>query len=407
MNSTDFDVVIVGARCAGASTAMLLARHGQHVLLVDRAKLPSEIAHGHFIHRHGPHRLQQWGVLERIVASGCPPVSTLTIDLGDFPLEARDLWFDGVAWGYSPRRGVLDRIMLDAAIEAGVEVHDEFGVEGVLAEGGRVSGIRGRAAHGGAPVSIRARLTIGADGRHSRIAQAVAAPLHESAPTVLCWYFSYWSGAPIDGLEITLVDRRAIFAFPTNDDLTAVFVGFPIAEFAEVRSDPEQHVLAALERAPRLAQRVRTGRREERMYGTADMPNFVRKSCGPGWALVGDAGCHKDPLNALGICDALRDAELLADAANVGLCDVRSLDQALASYELRRNDATLPDFHENLQAARLEPYSRDVLELRAALRGHPADINLFIMASRNMVPREAFFNPENLARIMARAHTAA
>ena len=240
------------------------------------------------------------------------------MDVGDFPLVARDLSVDGVPWGIGPRRGVLDKILLEAAIEAGVEVRDEVAVDGVLTENGRVAGISGRSASTGAPLRVRARLTIGADGRNSRIAQAVSAPMYEQVPTLACWYFSYWSGVPVDGIELRLKGRRAIFVFKTNDDLTAVFVAFPIAEFSRVRADPEASIMAALDLTPELAERVRGGRREERMYGAADLPNFLRKPYGPGWALVGDAGCHKDPMLALGICHALHDAELLAECGQRG-----------------------------------------------------------------------------------------
>src|SRR6185436_7171407 len=215
----------------------------------------------------------------------------------------------------------------------------------------------------------RARLTIGADGRHSRIARSVGAAVYEHVPAQTCWYFSYWSGVPMDGIELQLKERRAMFVFPTNDELTAIFVAFPVDEFAQVRRNPEAHVMRALDLAPELAERARAGRREERWYGTADVPNFLRQPHGPGWALVGDAGCHKDPMLALGICHALRDAELLAEAAHEGLTGHRPLDDALTAYEVRRNAATLPEYQENLQMARLEPPPPELLALRSALRG--------------------------------------
>ena len=117
----EYDAMVVGARCAGASTAMLLARKGHKVLLVDRSRFPSDIPHGHLIHRHGPRRLRDWGLLERLVATGCPPITALTRDIGPFPLVARDLVVDGIAAAYGPRRIVLDKLLVDAAVEAGVE----------------------------------------------------------------------------------------------------------------------------------------------------------------------------------------------------------------------------------------------------------------------------------------------
>jgi flavin-dependent dehydrogenase len=160
--------------------------------------------------------------------------------------------------------------------------------------------------------------------------------------------------------------------------------------------------MAVLDLVPEIAERIRAGRREERFAGATQLPNFVRTPFGPGWALVGDAGCHKDPFMALGIRDALRDAELLADAVTDGLSGRRPLDAALADYERRRNEATLPGYRENLVAARLDPPPEQPA-LLAALRGDQAAVNHFFKARQGMVPLETFFNPENLRRVMAGA----
>src|SRR6516165_9728432 len=115
----EYDAIVVGARCAGAASAMLLARRGFDVLLVDRARFPSEIPHGHYVHMHGPPRLAAWGLLDRVLATGAPAITSITTDLGDFPLTGRDLVVDGVPVGVAPRRAVLDQALIDAAIEAG------------------------------------------------------------------------------------------------------------------------------------------------------------------------------------------------------------------------------------------------------------------------------------------------
>jgi flavin-dependent dehydrogenase len=170
-----FDAIVVGARCAGAATALLLARKGFRVLIVDRARFPSEIPHGHFIHRVGPRLLQRWGVLDKIVRSGCPPVTKWTTDLGDFPLTGTNLVRDGIALGYAPRRRVLDAILIEAAIASGAEFRPGFLVDDYLLDGAAVTGIRGRARASGAHVSERAWITVGADGRHSSLARVVGA----------------------------------------------------------------------------------------------------------------------------------------------------------------------------------------------------------------------------------------
>ena len=116
-----YDAIVIGARCAGAVTAMLLARRGHRVLLLERGVIPSDVHRGHFIHRHGPKRLADWGLLERVVATNCPPLTTHLTDFGDFPLIGRDIRVGNVAWGYAPRRRQLDQVLVQAAIEAGVE----------------------------------------------------------------------------------------------------------------------------------------------------------------------------------------------------------------------------------------------------------------------------------------------
>src|SRR5436190_5037335 len=187
-----YDVIVVGARCAGAPTAMLLARQGARVLLVDRATFPSDIPHGHFVHRHGPRRLKRWGLLSS-VAAHTPPVTSMVFDVGDFPLVARNLVEDGVAWGYGPRRITLDKILADAAVESGAELREAFAVDDYLFDGDRVVGIRGHD-RTGSRVEERAAIVVGADGRHSRLARAVQAATYNDTPALACYYFSYWSG---------------------------------------------------------------------------------------------------------------------------------------------------------------------------------------------------------------------
>jgi flavin-dependent dehydrogenase len=395
-----YDATVIGARCAGASTAMLLARKGYKVLLVDRASFPSDIPHGHFIHRHGPSRLHRWGVLESIVATGCPPVTSLILDAGDFPLTGTDLAVEGVALGYGPRRSVLDKILVDAAVAAGAELREGFVVEDFVSDVHGIAGIRGRQRGGRVATTELARVTIGADGRHSRLARHVQAPAYESVPTLTCWYFSYWSDVPGDALEISVRRRRVIFAFPTNDNLFAVFVAWPREEMKYVRTDIEGQFMAAVAAVDDLAERLHGGRRVERFRGAGDLPNFLRTPYGLGWALVGDAGAHKDPYMALGICDALRDAELLADALDSGFSGRATLAAALAGYERQRNEATLPDYQRNLAAARFAPLPAELARMRAAVRGDQEATTQFLMAIEGMIPPDTFFNPQNLEQLL-------
>ena len=379
-----YDAIVIGARCAGSPTAMLLARKGWRVLLVDRSTFPRDIPHGHFIHRDGPRRLAAWGLLPALEPH-CPALTSFTLDLGDFPLTGHELILDGVAFGYGPRRSRLDHVLVEAAAAAGVEVREGFTVETLKTDNGRVTGIVGRSSAGGATAVERARMTIGADGRHSKVASSVAAPAYNEFPTLTCWYFSYWSGVGGRGLEVYIRDRSVIFAFPTSDGLFAIFAAWPIEMFGEIKANIERHFTATVESVPDLAGRVRSGRREERFAGAADLPNFQRKPYGPGWALVGDAGCHKDPFLALGICDAFRDADFLVEALDAGFNGRSDLQEALAEYERRRNDEMREDYLQNLSGARFEKPPARVLQLRAAMKGNSEATRQFFMVREGMI----------------------
>jgi flavin-dependent dehydrogenase len=401
-----YDAIVIGARCAGAVTAMLLARRGYRVLLLERGSIPSDVHQGHFIHKEGPKRLADWGLLEKVVATNCPPISIHFTDFGDFPLIGRDIRVGNVAWGYGPRRRQLDQVLVEAAVEAGAEFRPNFPVEGCLWDKDRVEGIRGRDHRKRNNSTEKARITIGADGRNSALARAVRAPAYEETPALTCWYFSYWSGVATEGFELYVRENRAIFSFLTNDNLFAIFVAWPIDQFDSVRADIEGQFMRVVDLVPGFAERVRAGRREERFYGTADLPNFLRRPFGPGWALVGDAGCHKDPFMALGICDAFRDADFLAEAVHEGLSGEAPFKIALARYERRRNQAAIAEYRENIAGARLGPIPAELLQLRLALRGNHEDTTRFIMARESMIPPEEFFNPENLQRIHSKCDDA-
>ena len=395
-----YDAIVVGARCAGSPTAMLLARKGYRALLVDRSAFPSDIMSGHYVHQPGVARLARWGLLDKIRASGCPAITGMTFDVGPFALTGCPPPADGVGAGYGPRRMVLDTILVDAAVAAGAELRERFSVQELIWDGGRVVGIRGRAA-AGPTVTERARIVVGADGPRSLVARGVQAPVYDSRPSRTCTYYSYWSGIPMDGVELYPRDRRFIVAMPTNDGLTYVGVTWPVGEFHAYRADVEGNLLRTLDdHTPGLAERVRAGRREERFVGTADNRFFLRQSYGPGWALVGDAGYHKDPITAQGMTDAFRDAELLAEALDAGLSGRRPPREALAHYQQQRDDAVRPMYEFTHQLAGLEPPPAQMRELFAALRGNRDDTDRFFGTIAGTTPLEAFYAPANVARII-------
>jgi len=237
---------------------------------------------------------------------------------------------------YGPRRTVLDKLLVDAASAAGAEVREGFTVDEIVVEDGRVSGVRG---HGrdGRTVSEHARVVIGADGRHSHVARAVGPEQYNDKPQLLCGYYTYWSGLPMDGrFENYIRPDRAFAAWPTHNDLTLVIGGWPFVEFEANKGDVEGNYLKMLELAPPFAERIRAAKREARFVATA-VPNYFRKPYGPGWALVGDAGYNKDFITAQGMHDAFRDAELCATALDEWFSGARPFDAAMGHYRNTRD----------------------------------------------------------------------
>jgi flavin-dependent dehydrogenase len=397
-----YDAIVVGARCAGSPTAMLLARKGYRVLLVDKATFPSDTMSAHFIRIPGVAQLKQWGVLDKIIASQCPPIATMTLDFGQFALRGMSPSVEGVVTAYAPRRTVLDKILVDAAVEAGVEVREGFFVEEILRNGDRVTGVQGRH-QGGRSVKEQARLVIGADGMRSLVARSVQAATYQTKPSLTCAYYGYWSGVPLEGADIYVRSGRMFITFPTNENLTCIYVAWPHSEFHAFRADIEGNFLKTLDPVPHFAQRVRQGKQEGRFVGTADLPNFFRKPYGPGWVLVGDAGYHKDPYSAQGIMDAFRDVELVVEAIDAGFSEQLPLEEALADYERQRNEMALPLYEYNMQAASMKPSLPEMQQLFAALQGNQEQTNRFFGIHEGTTASSEFFSPENIQRIMAAA----
>lgn len=369
-----FDVIVVGARCAGSPTAMLLARNGYRVLLVDRATFPSDTLSTHCVQPPGVAALNRWGLLDRLTATGCPPIHTLSFDFDAFTITGSPGTPDSPV-AYAPRRLVLDSLLVDAAAEAGVEVRENFTVEEVLVDDDQVVGIRGHSKHGGT-VSEHAQVVVGADGL-SLVAKTMQPEQYDEKPPLLCGYYSYWSDLPTDGhFENHIRPERGWAAFPTNDDLTLVVVGWPYREFAANKVDVEGNYLKTFELSEAFSERLRSAKREARVVGTA-VPGYFRKPFGNGWALVGDAGYNKDFITAQGITDAFRDAELCATALDQAFSGTRPFDTALAEYQTRRDDHVLPIYEFTSQLASLEPPQPEMQQLLGAISGNQEAMDAF------------------------------
>jgi flavin-dependent dehydrogenase len=395
-----YDAIIVGARCAGSPLAMLLARQGYKILLVDRNGPPADTISTHIVWPPGVRLLREWGLLEALRRSGCPALRTARLDLGDIVIRGTPAPIDGIDEWYAPRRTALDPILLEAAVAAGADFQ-AFTVDELLFDDGRVTGIRGHRRD--AAITERGKIVIGADGVRSAVARAVRAPEYNDRGTLTCWYYSYWSGVEISGIEFYARPRYAVGGIPTHDGLVCVAVARPHAEFDAIREDVEANYLAALDVVPEFAARVRAGKREERFSGTAEVPNYFRRPYGDGWALAGDAGYHKDPVTAYGITDAFESAGLLAAAVDDGLAGRRSMMEALADYERRRNEAAMAAYDITCQFATLEPPPPEMQPLFQALARNQDAANQYLGVLARTVAAPEFFAPENLARITGQA----
>lgn len=335
----EYDAIIVGARCAGAATALLLARAGLRVLVADRGRHGADTLSTHALMRGAVVQLHRWGVLPAVQAAGTPVIRRATFVYGGdavpVPIKPRD----GVDGLYAPRRTVLDRALADAAIAAGAQVEYGLRLAALERDGRRVRGVvcvddRGR------EHTVLAPIVIGADGLRSTVARLVDARIVRASRHAGAVVFGYWQGLPVDGYRWYYGVGLSAGAIPTNGDETCLFAAAPAARFVDLFkesvTDGYQRVLDEV--APDLSGRMRDARLAGTLRGFPGEPGYFRESAGPGWALVGDAGYFKDPITAHGITDALIDAERLARAVIAGG------DEAVAQYAATRDTRSAPLF---------------------------------------------------------------
>jgi len=393
----NFDVIVVGARCAGSPTAMLLARRGCRVLLVDRATFPSDTMSTHVIQPLGAAKLESWGLLDKLIATGCPAIDTYLFDFGPIRISGKPGTTEAPD-AYCARRTILDKLLADAAVDAGAELREGFSVSEVLVDDGQVVGVRGRTSEG-ATVTEHANIVIGADGRRSRVAEAVHAESYHQKPPLLAPCYSYWSNLPLREFSTYIRPYRGFAMAPTHDGLTMIVGGWPHAELDRVKTDLETHFYEILDLVPEVAERVREAKREAPFAG-APTPNYFRKPFGPGWALVGDAGYLKDPITAQGISDAFRDADQFAAAFDEFSNGARSYEDAMQDYQRRRDEAALPMYEMTCGLATLAPPPPEMLGLFAALPGNQSASDAFVQMNAGTISPAQFFAPQNVQSIV-------
>lgn len=394
-----YDAIVVGARCAGSPTAMLLARQGYRVLLVDRAQFPSDTVSTHVVQAPAVAALHRWGLLNEVIAAGTPPLDSYSFHFGPVTISGTPHPEDGFSVAYAPRRTVLDKILVDAAVRAGVELRERFSVEEFVFADGVVVGVRGHDA-GGAPVVEHAKVVIAADGRNSALARAVRAETYAVRPKGQWSYYTYFQDLPVNGLETYIQPYRGWGACPTNDGLTMVVVGWPIAEADAYKADPEANLLKTLDMVPEFGDRARNATRVERLTG-ATVPGYLRKPYGPGWVLVGDAAYNKDPITAQGIIDAFHDAESVAGALHHVWSGATSFNQAMHAHQAARDARVMPSYEFTTELATMEPPPPEMQQLLGQIHGNQAAMDAFVSINAATVSPAQFFDPTFLGALLA------
>ncbi|PWJ23314.1 flavin-dependent dehydrogenase [Branchiibius hedensis] len=349
---SNVDAIVVGGRCAGAATALSLAESGHRVLMVEAARWPSDTMSTLYIHQPGVVQLARVGVLDDVLASGCPTIISLNHHVGGVTVSGSLPLFDGVGFALAPRRYVLDSIMVAKARELGVDFRQRTRFVGALWDGGRVVGAR---LAGDEVYDVRCAVLVGADGMRSRVAKAVSAPIQRDDGRRTFVHYTGWRDLGRAAVEIHEASGRYASVIPTHDRTWLVATYGAQAAFAKARRNPLQHHLDTVRQLD-LALWRELERRDPvvRLHGSGDQKNFVRRPCGPGWALVGDAGHHKDSITARGITDALRQAESLGHSLSGRLSSREATDAGLRDYAVARNALIENSYAQTLSATRLD-----------------------------------------------------
>lgn len=397
----DYDAIVVGGRCAGAPTAMLLARQGHRVLIVDRATFPSDTTSTHYIHQAGLLKLQDWGLLERLVAAGVPAIRKMNyrnegMDLIGFAEPVADL--DAV---YNPRRDLLDTMLIDSAREAGVHTLTQFAVTDLLHDAdGAVTGVSGTD-RDGRRQKLSAKIVIGADGAHSTVARLAGAISYNVRPAASFSYWNYFHG--LDWSEAhhkTGFNRRWFGSWPTNGDATMVAVILSNDQLKAFQANPEQSFYDVVsEMQPEMGEQLRDlGQKEGRFRRMRAADNFYRESSGPGWALVGDAGYHKDAITGWGMSDAFIHAEILAGCVGSALDGERPMTEAVNEFVAVRDEITAPmyDYTTTVAEMQLPPFFRSVIDACSRSQGWT---NTMLGVVAGVVDGDEIFAPESLERL--------
>ncbi|MGB2940296.1 MAG: NAD(P)/FAD-dependent oxidoreductase [Candidatus Dormiibacterota bacterium] len=390
MTERAWDVIVVGARCAGSPLAMLLARKGYSVLLLDRATFPSDTISSHQVHQTGLARMKRWGLLDELMATGCPPFKAIRWEMEVGPIAGELIPADGVDFSTIPRRHVLDMLLAGAATKAGAELREGFGLTRLLFDGDRVVGVKGVAGDG-REVDERAALVVGADGRNSTVGKLAGSARYRDDGTRAICYYTYVSGH--DHPDAVIYTRRdwGVAVGPTHEGLCILAMSLSKELLPGFKADIASGFWDRIRTIPELADRMASARVEEPYKGLAEIPNFYRQSHGPGWALAGDAGYYRDPVTAQGISDAFRDADELFEAIDKGLSRREALDEALAGYQRERDATTAAGYDWTLVSTSFAPDTETSRGFLGTVSGDPELSRMFVNLNATMTEFRTVF----------------
>ncbi len=396
-----FDVVVVGARCAGAPLAIALARGGLRVCVLERSRFPSDTPSTHVIQPCGVGILRELGVLDDLWAAGAVAVQRGTLQIEDIRI---DIEFDADelgAPGLCIRRVTLDPLLADAAATAGADVRTGTAVTGLLRSevDGRVVGVETDAG------PVGAALVVGADGRRSTVARLAGAREYHVAPPGRAFLWAYFEGAADDEPRLRLgrIGTLAFLACPTDGGLYMAGAMPPFADKEAFLADRDRNFMQGLQGWPEVGDIVAGATRVGPIRVVADWHGYFRTPSGPGWALVGDAGHFKDPTPAQGISDALRQGRRLADAIEVGLGGGADLDAELAQWG-RWRDADGIEMHQF--AATMGAANRRSPLVRELIRGlaeNPGPGHDLAHVLNRDIPPSRLFGPRQVLHAAARS----
>lgn len=399
-----YDAIVIGGSVAGAPTAMLLARKGLKVLLVDKDTFPRDVNSTHFIWPRGMSYLNRWGLADHIVESA-PSFKKMDVHIegiklrGEVPLQYLKNRFmalhgnndDVVDYYCGPRRYFLDEYLLSSAREAGVDVRENTRFSELIVDnnGGdkpRVIGIEATTSSG-IKLRAKAKLVIGADGKQSAFAKKLGSEYKDYRELSTFAYYGYFSGIDKEELSIHKKGRFGTAIYPTLDKTQMALVYGPTHLWRQFKADAEKNFFNIFDYcAPEITPLLRAGERVEKFKAYGHMPAFQRESTGPGWVLIGDAASFKDQVTAMGITHSFRDAELLSSYIASSISGEYEMDIAIDKFQATRQLDYEKYFDLVCNVAEMNNYTVEDLKYFHSIKDKPIEINKFIAQFGDTLP---------------------